>query len=199
MDYSCSLIRYQEKCQIDCLCLQEFAIPDNFSHFPNLKQFVVSHEIICQTPLRLIDFLYECSIFDFLYSSLLRPPDIVISRNNTHSKAIISLHSIYRYAKILWQVLFSVNRKLTEWPDRDVFSDGGRVWPGRNNPCGTKEQERDADQFRNCLLSAVYQSQGLNCIFNNQKTTLTKLHQGVKQRPQKFCIYAVSERCSMIS
>ena len=68
MDYSCSLIRYQEKCQIDCLCLQEFAIPDNFSHFPNLKPFVVSHEIICQTPLGLIDFLYECSIFDFLYS-----------------------------------------------------------------------------------------------------------------------------------
>ena len=72
-----------------------------------------------------------------------RPPDIIIPRNNTHSKAIISLHSIYRYAKILWQVLFSVNRKLTEWPDRDVFSDGGRVWSAKNNPCGTKEQDGD--------------------------------------------------------
>ena len=58
-----------------------------------------------------------------------------------------------------------VNRKLTEWPGRDVFSDGlpvmGCIQPdeiipaaqksqiemhsaGRNNPCGTKDQARDA-------------------------------------------------------
>ena len=59
----------------------------------------------------------------------------------------------------------SKNRKLTEWPGRDVFSDGlpvmgciraGKIIPaaqksqiemhsaGRNNPCGTKEPDRDA-------------------------------------------------------
>ena len=59
----------------------------------------------------------------------------------------------------------STNRKLTEWPGRDVFSDGlpvmgciraGEIIPavqksqiemhsaGRNNPCGAKEPDRDA-------------------------------------------------------
>ena len=59
----------------------------------------------------------------------------------------------------------SKNRKLTEWPGRDVFSDGLPVMgcirsveiipveqkiklemhsAGRNNPCGTKEPDRDA-------------------------------------------------------
>ena len=59
----------------------------------------------------------------------------------------------------------STKLKLTEWPGRDVFSDGlpvmgciraGEIIPavqksqiemhsaGRNNPCGTKEQDRDA-------------------------------------------------------
>jgi len=48
-----------------------------------------------------------------------------------------------------------------EWPDRDVFSDEGRIWSaeiipvvkksgggmhlaGGNNPCGRKQQARDA-------------------------------------------------------
>ena len=42
----------------------------------------------------------------------------------------------------------STNLNLTEWPDRDVFSDGLPVIEmhpvGRNNPCGTKDQARDA-------------------------------------------------------
>ena len=58
-----------------------------------------------------------------------------------------------------------INLNLTEWPGRDVFSDGlpvmgciraGEIIPaaqksqiemhpaGRNNPCGTKEPDRDA-------------------------------------------------------
>ena len=61
--------------------------------------------------------------------------------------------------------IISTNRNLTEWPGRDVFSDGlpvmgciraGEIIPaaqksqiemhpaGRNNPCGTKEPDRDA-------------------------------------------------------
>ena len=55
----------------------------------------------------------------------------------------------------------STNLKLTEWPGRDVFSDGdvsdrGEIIPveqksqagmnlaGGNNPCGEKEESRDA-------------------------------------------------------
>ena len=58
-----------------------------------------------------------------------------------------------------------INRRLTEWPGRDVFSDGLPVMGcirsveiipeaqksqtemhsvGRNNPCGAKESDRDA-------------------------------------------------------
>ena len=60
--------------------------------------------------------------------------------------------------------IISTNRNLTEWPGRDVFSDGlpvmgciraGEIIPaaqksqiemhpaGRNNPCGTKDQDGD--------------------------------------------------------
>lgn len=35
------------------------------------------------------------------------------------------------------------NVKMTEWPDRDAFSDGTYL-TGRNNPCGEKERGRDA-------------------------------------------------------
>ena len=35
------------------------------------------------------------------------------------------------------------NVKMTEWPDRDAFSDGTYL-TGRNNPCGEKKEDRDA-------------------------------------------------------
>ena len=41
-----------------------------------------------------------------------------------------------------------LNRKLMEWPGRDGFSDGGRISPRRTNPCGIKEEGRDADEFQ---------------------------------------------------
>ena len=62
-----------------------------------------------------------------------------------------------------------MNRNLTEWPGRDVFSDGlpvmgcirpGEIIPmeqkiklrmhpgGRNHPYGTEKQDRDADKFQ---------------------------------------------------
>lgn len=62
------LSMYPERFQTDCLYLSVFVNQDNFFHFLSLKLFVELHEIIYQTPLVLIDFLYECSIFDFLYS-----------------------------------------------------------------------------------------------------------------------------------
>ena len=40
--------------------------------------------------------------------------------------------------------LRAINRKLTEWPGRDVFSDGGTYLTGGNNPYGAKEEDRDA-------------------------------------------------------
>ena len=49
------------------ICLQGFANQDNFFRFPNLKQFVEQHEIICQTPLVLIDCLYSFNTRSFSY------------------------------------------------------------------------------------------------------------------------------------
>ena len=40
--------------------------------------------------------------------------------------------------------LRAINRKLTEWPGRDVFNDGGTYLTGGNNPYGAKEEDRDA-------------------------------------------------------
>ena len=30
-----------------------------------------------------------------------------------------------------------------DWQGRDAFSEG-HIWPGQSNPCGEKEQDRDA-------------------------------------------------------
>ena len=117
----------------------------------------------------------------FLIYKLLTPDDIqrdVIDKAGADLKAfehVNDCHAVRKYESERWQkcqkredFLFDSmkeNLNLTEWPGRDVFSDGlpvmgciraGEIIPaaqksptemhsaGRNNPCGTKDQARDA-------------------------------------------------------
>ena len=117
----------------------------------------------------------------FLIYELLTPDDIqrdIIDKAGVDLKAFEHVNdclAVRRYESERWQkcqkredFLFDSmkeNMNLTEWPGRDVFSDGlpvmgciraGEIIPaaqkspiemhpaGRNNPCGTKEPDRDA-------------------------------------------------------
>ena len=117
----------------------------------------------------------------FLIYELLTPDDIqrnVIDKAGADLKAFEHVNdclAVRKYESERWQkcqkredFLFDSmkeNMNLTEWPGRDVFSDGlpvmGCIWAGeiipveqkiklgmhpggRNNPCGTKELDRDA-------------------------------------------------------
>ena len=117
----------------------------------------------------------------FLIYELLTPDDIqrdVIDKAGADLKAFEHVNyclAVRKYESERWQkcqkredFLFDSmkeNLNLTEWPGRDVFSDGlpvmgciraGEIIPaaqksptempsaGRNNPCGTKEPDRDA-------------------------------------------------------
>ena len=117
----------------------------------------------------------------FLIYELLTPDDIqrdVIDKAGADLKAFEHVNdclAVRKYESERWQkcqkredFLFDSmkeNMNLTEWPGRDVFSDGlpvmgciraAEIIPaaqksqiemhsaGRNNPCGTKEPDRDA-------------------------------------------------------
>ena len=58
------------------------------------------------------------------------------------------------------------NVKMTEWPGRDAFSDGTYL-TGRNNPCGTEKQDRDASD-RGKVIPVVKKSKtGMHSVGRN--------------------------------